>query len=1133
MSRVKEKMQLLIVLTLSLSISMVAMQNITYVAPTVSEGSSCAGHVGNCYTINEIIAKQLVKSNQVLLFLPGEHIVSGNQSTFLFINGVRRLAFAGLNASRPVISCKKRFYFRFNDAQYINFSNLTFANCSGHSGGYFNASHTFYFSRSAEINFDAVSISCNAIKSVGIALTEIISRFVVNNSYFSTKREGIGLATYTMRNYVELTVLNTVFNGSCIAVEGTQKVSFTLVSSTIERCLCPKVMQFLYLTIDVALENITARENKGQHLMYVHECKYVQFSGFCHFYRNSGGVLISSSSRLIVETAQIEFINNTVSRGNGMPGVPMFIRDSTLFVRSSSVVFSNNRGQHTGGILAQRSPLWFVAVKVSFYSCNGENGGALALYQNSSLYFMSDLSNFVFANNKAQRGGAIYIDDNGYMNLDRELMKSPIIGTHAHFMLSNNTAQLGGDQLYGGWIDWFYKVADRKVYYNRGPISAILTFDPEGKDDVSSDPVRVCICIGGIPNCNLTHYYHEIFPGQTLTLEVVAVGQRFGTVVAAVIPTFVRLESSSNYIMGKITEIQNIQVVQRSCSTLQYTVMSSNTNEILQIIPFEERAPKFDSMLLRDHPEYELLFQTFSINFKMKRCPIGFIFNKDNNTCICLSLLSTHGLGCEFLTYRILRRAQDWIGKTNIHTLPDEYPGVIIHQYCPNGYCRSDNESLSIQLEFQDQQCSFQRSGILCGECKENYSQILGSSKCKKCSNINILVIIPSVLVAGILLVTFLMTLNLTVSSGMINGLIFYSNIIRAQHSTYFTPDISNSFLSKFIFWLNLDLGIETCFFVSLDAYTKVWLQFFFPIYIWILVAIIIVTSHYSTIASKLSGRNAVQVLATLFLLSYTKMLQIVVTVFSFTTITYPDGYSKAVWLYDGNVDFLIGKHLGLFIATVFMLILLSVPYTLSLVNIQWLLKISHYRVMFWVQKLLPIFDAYTGPYKINHRYWTGLLLILRIIALVTFSLNRSNNPSINLLATAVISNALLAYLAITRWIYKSLINNCLELIFLLNLSIASIAILFDISNGKRSPAAIFTSTSVALVLFVAIVAYHITQKLLSIRFVSDLKQKIKEKFTHKKDDHVNEVNLPEEPKVVTTSVIQLTNELATPLLND
>ena len=93
--------------------------------------------------------------------------------------------------------------------------------------------------------------------------------------------------------------------------------------------------------------------------------------------------------------------------------------------------------------------------------------------------------------------------------------------------------------------------------------------------------------------------------------------------------------------------------------------------------------------------------------------------------------------------------------------------------------------------------------------------------------------------------------------------------------------------------------------------------------------------------------------LATLFLLSYAKILRIVITVFSSTTLAYPDNFKKRVWLYDGNIEFLIGKHIPLFIATLLLLILLSIPYTLSLISIQWLQRISHYRLLSWVHRLI------------------------------------------------------------------------------------------------------------------------------------------------------------------------------------
>ena len=94
------------------------------------------------------------------------------------------------------------------------------------------------------------------------------------------------------------------------------------------------------------------------------------------------------------------------------------------------------------------------------------------------------------------------------------------------------------------------------------------------------------------------------------------------------------------------------------------------------------------------------------------------------------------------------------------------------------------------------------------------------------------------------------------------------------------------AFLSTFIAWLNLDLGIPMCFFNGLTTYVKTWLQFVFPLYILALVGVIIIGSNYSTRVTRLIGTNAVSVLATLVLLSYTKILRIVISAFSFTTLT-------------------------------------------------------------------------------------------------------------------------------------------------------------------------------------------------------------------------------------------------------
>ena len=277
----------------------------------------------------------------------------------------------------------------------------------------------------------------------------------------------------------------------------------------------------------------------------------------------------------------------------------------------------------------------------------------------------------------------------------------------------------------------------------------------------------------------------------------------------------------------------------------------------------------------------------------------------------------------------------------------------------------------------------------------KDLSHVLGSTSCEECSS-HFLLLIPVFIAAGIVLVIFLMLFNLTVSVGTINGLIFYANIVRANQAIFFPRGTNNEFLSIFIVWLNLDLGIETCFYGGLDAYAKTGLQFLFPVYIWIIVVVIIVSSLYSTTAAKLSGRNAVQVLATLFLLSYAKLLCVTITAFSFTLLEYPDGSIKRVWLYDGNVDYLKGKHIALFVAALLLLVFISLPYTVALLFIQCL-----HAVQVKVQN--------TG---LGH-YWPGLLLVVCVVLFLVFSVNVFGDPAISLL-TSIVTTFCINYFTIT-----------------------------------------------------------------------------------------------------------------------
>ena len=166
------------------------------------------------------------------------------------------------------------------------------------------------------------------------------------------------------------------------------------------------------------------------------------------------------------------------------------------------------------------------------------------------------------------------------------------------------------------------------------------------------------------------------------------------------------------------------------------------------------------------------------------------------------------------------------------------------------------------------------------------------------------LLIIP-ITIAGLLLVFTLFFINLTVTDGTINAFIMYTNIISINDHVLFT-DTSHVFtpVYTFVSLANLDLGIQTCFYNGMDDYAKMCLQLAFPFYLISIATLLIITSRYSTAVQRITARRTLPVLATLFILSYTKILRTVSNIlFSYSKITHlPSKHTTMVWSVDANV---------------------------------------------------------------------------------------------------------------------------------------------------------------------------------------------------------------------------------------
>ena len=816
----------------------------------------------------------------------------------------------------------------------------------------------------------------------------------------------------------------------------------------------------------------------------------ISFYGDVKFIRNEdkdGSAMCAYNSTIkFHQTAEI--VGNGGRKGGAMA---LFEHSKLVIGEHCNITFQNNHAELDGGAISVVESTIVVnrEARLAFVdNAAGYNGGAIAL-RNGATILLGVNCRITFTGNHAQQyGGALYVEDWPLINY-----YSPGIycfyqsATSAHNLLlpenipslrfDNNTADVAGDSLYGGWVDACIRM---------GMASAGDVFDalfhfrkelvPRQLSVVASNPTRVCVCVNTLPDCNVTQYNVTAYPGETFQIPAVAVGQRFGTVPFTVQTSFTSADSGNT---PRTKPLQEMQKVVRTCTNLTYTIMSNHQNEkmILKVrifdIPNIERLKRVSGYHGIEE-SVALQFQDLHVSIQMRSCPVGFV--QYNSSCICHPQLQQRGINCSIDSQKVNRQPSMWINATLVN---GSQSGVLVHEHCPFDYCKP--ESFDLNLEHPDEQCAFQRSGILCGACQQNLSQVFGTSRCRECSGLWALLWIPVIAATGIALVAMLIVLNLTVSMGTINGFIFYANIVRANQATFFPPNTTNSFLSWFIAWINLDLGIETCFYNGLDAYVKTWLQLVFPLYIWFLAFIIIISSYYSTIAARLSGRNAVQVLATLVLLSYAKLLRIIITVFQSTELVYPDTSVRKVWLYDGNVDYLKLKHMLLFVAAVFLL-LLSLLYTAILIFIQCLQHRSKYKVLFWVKKLKPLFDAYTGPYKERHRYWTGLLLLVRIVLFLVFSTNVLGDPAINLLATCTAVLCIQLHTSFTGGTYKVWYLNALEFFSVLNLGLLSCATLYVRSTGGNQTACIYTSATVAVATFSTIIILHLIVSVKSSR---------------------------------------------------
>ena len=778
----------------------------------------------------------------------------------------------------------------------------------------------------------------------------------------------------------------------------------------------------------------------------ISECRFTNHTGNSVVAIRTGSIVISSTGPVDFHITGSVVIEKSSFQGNRKLGedkdCSVLSINSVGNVTLSDVNITNN---NCTGIELIDSTVK-VENMVTLSGNHGQNGGGLSLRISKLIISTSSKLNII--NNSADAyGGGIYIeeetctsDNTCFFQLEEEysVISSEVIA------LSGNHAKKEGDQISGGCLsNCSIQFKQRKTFLSLCDLNNIFWELISSANTIILAPKKVAFC----KNCKDSSA--SSFSCSHFNSIHVYRGQMFN--VPLMIADDCCFPSSVEYIEAKIKlplqfKQNPIQKYRKHCYNYSYTLKGGFGLKTLATIEFIST------------PQLEISPLNLTVN--LEDCPIVYKEDSESGECVCHDILKSHKVECTPSNKSLHIPAQTWLGE-----LWNESESIAVQNDCQ--YCKTEEMNLIIPID-SNKLCisNYNRTGIMCGACVSNYSLLLGGYECADCSGSTYkgVLLFLAFIAIGIVLVILLLGLDLTVSTGMVNGLIFYSNIVylnsdtmlpitREENSTHLLNTVK--ILSTFQAWMNLDFGIRTCFFDGYNTYISTWMQFAFPLYIWLLIMIIILTSRYSRRITKLITSNIVSVLATLLLLSYAKLFKTSIEVFSFVQLSLLNGNVTKRWKADANIPYLGQLHVPLFLMSLAMVLVYMIPFTLLILLGPLLQAKSHYRVLHWINRLKPFHDAFYGPYTSKYRYWPGILLLARLLILGAFASYSPNEIPFKLLAVSMTAAALLVFwIAIGRAkaisLYQKNYLNYLEFFFLINMLVfAILSIYIKFSHSK------------------------------------------------------------------------------------
>ena len=708
----------------------------------------------------------------------------------------------------------------------------------------------------------------------------------------------------------------------------------------------------------VLIPNIQAMFDKSAKL-------YVNIAG-CNFTNNSGvlghGIYIHGldyfSNEPSVTITQCNVSNNEVNdlyNGLANPESYGVIYLSQVTTSLGDTVFINN----TGTAINLAFSLLLMKGNVYFANNNAISGGALYLQYYSILVFYNN-SRVQFINNAASTvGGAIFYDHkfnpagnsftNCFIYFNRFdafcTLKNNCYSDEMNITVNftNNKAGYGstgyGSAIYGAglYCPWLVKNGTNFsviniTYVLSKDFSDVLIFSP----NVTSEYV-IATASRDI-HANIDNL--DIMPGQIATIYLNAT-DHYGR------PAIDTIAASTISRQFKGVKNSSADVLTSGYQLLQGDSLTSTE---IQINGTENRNTSLVIYSLYAGAQLRIPVQTTS-------CWFGFVYDATQHICLCDPHLLNKGVTCNVNGY-LSKPRKKWIGmlENNIVVLS-----------CVYDFCR--DLELVDPRNLEDQ-CNYQRGGLLCGGCRHGHYAKTGHSGCGHCEGIeNLLLLIFFTLFIGAWLVFATAFLRIYVSDGYVYSMFFYVNIIYLFKDEIFHGPYHKEYIYA---TFNLRGIYDFCVYKNMDFLALAGLDFVFPLYLClIIISLTLIARCRGPYRKSRFGYSTTKVFATLLYICYSLLVDFSFQILSFTVIEAPSG-KEARWRLDPSVHYFKGMHgfLGA-VSILCLLILFAVALTL-------LFPKQAYRFRI-VQKLMPLIDAFQAPFKMRYSFWIGLRLVLRI----------------------------------------------------------------------------------------------------------------------------------------------------------